>query len=244
MINGNFNEAAETIMNVTQNVYDDAWNIVNEPDLAYYFTITLLICFKRQTLKEIQIMSQTLIYKFFEDYIQYLELLENYSKCRFDIISAEFEKILEKIQYDPLLMNHYYRISNEVKVNILKDILKSSSCVSFEYLSKMLREKDLSKIENWIHNGIIEGYLKVKIDDIDKIVYAQEPKHVDQGINKAIDFSKRTYNNSMNKILNCLSSKFILAGENEMDEMKKYQIDRRGGGGRDVDYLDIIQQNI
>lgn len=53
MINGSFTEAADAILSIGQNIYDEVWNIVSENDLIQYFTITLLVSFKRHVLKEI-----------------------------------------------------------------------------------------------------------------------------------------------------------------------------------------------
>lgn len=47
LINGNFTEAAETILNVNQNVSEEVWKIVGEADLAFYFSVALMVCFKR-----------------------------------------------------------------------------------------------------------------------------------------------------------------------------------------------------
>lgn len=231
MINGNFIEAADTVLNVKQNIYDEAWKIVSESDLAFYFTLSLLICFKRHVLKEVQMLSQSMIYRFFEDFPHYIELLENYSKCRFDIITEEVEKLQEKIHTDPLTANNFTKINFEIKNNILKEILKSCSSVSIAYLSSILREKDTQKIENWIFMGISEGYLQVRIDDIDKTVYAQEISTMRNSVQKTLEFSKSTYNNSINKILGNIGVRTVDLRDVELDEFKKYPIEKHKGRG-------------
>ena len=213
---------------------DSLSKIVNEEDLAFYFSVALIVCFKRNVLKEIQILSHSMVYKFFEDYVQYLELLENYAKCRFEVISQQFEIMQAKVAQDPLLCNNYHRINLDVKTNIIKEILGSCSSVSIDYLSKVLREKDSLKIENWILTGISEGYLKVRIDDIEKTIYAQEPNSMSTSVTKSLEFTKRTYNNSVNKILTAVVANVrnIETKDLDVDELKKYTVEKSRGFGR------------
>jgi hypothetical protein len=142
----------------------------------------------------------------------------------------EFEKISERILSDPLLANNFSRINYEVKNNILKEILKSCSAVSIDYLTKTLREKDPLRVENWILNGIGEGYFKVRIDDIDKIVYAQEIRSLENSIYKTVEFSKRTYNNSLAKIGSSVFNRSIEYKELNFEDLKKYSTDKKGAG--------------
>ncbi len=235
LINGNFVEAADTVLNVNQNIYEEAWKILSEADLAFYNTLTLLICFKRHVLKEVQVLSHSMIYKFFEDYPDYFLQLENYSKCRFDWIIEEFEKLQEKVQSDPLLANNFFKINFEVKNNILKEILKSCSSVSIQYLTQILREKDSFKIENWIFSGISEGNLKVRIDDVDKVVYAQEIDSMSNSVTKTLEFTRNTYNNSITKILQTVGVRSVDLRDCDMEELKKYSIERNRGGRGQID---------
>jgi hypothetical protein len=53
MINGNFIEASQNLMYISSDIYEEVWNLISEEDLALYFTITFLVSFRRQILKEV-----------------------------------------------------------------------------------------------------------------------------------------------------------------------------------------------
>ncbi len=84
LIKGNFTESAETIMSIGQNIYEDVWKIVLGDDLAFYFALSMLTKPKQGAVRNIHMVNIFLIYKLFEDFPNYLELLANYSKCRFE----------------------------------------------------------------------------------------------------------------------------------------------------------------
>jgi hypothetical protein len=236
LISGNFAEAADLLLNVNQNVYEEVWKIVSESDFALYSTISLLVCFNRHILKEIQVLNQTLVYQSFEEHPENLEILENYSKCRFDFITDKLDQMQENITSEPLLANNLPKINYLVKVNILSEILKASSTVSLDYLCKLLKEKNSIIVENWILHGISEGRFKVKIDDIDKLVYSYETESLPSTVNKALDFSKKTYCNSMNKILSSLSYKNVNMSHVRVDQFKKYMFEKGKGRSNEPEY--------
>ena len=69
---------------------------------------------------------------------------------------------------DPVLSSVKSKINYDSKFNILIEIISAASVVSIDYLSTILKEKP-EVIENWIHQGIVENVLKVRIDDISKV---------------------------------------------------------------------------
>jgi hypothetical protein len=228
-ISGAFREAFDDCIMISNNLYDPVWNLINENDLALYFTITLLISFNRKILKEVQSQSSILIYNVFQgDYEEYHNFLENYAKCRYDFVTDEFQKFKRKLLSDPLVMNNLIKINYEVKTNILREILNSCSKVGLNYLSKILYEKDIEKIENWILSGISEGYYRVKIDDIDKIVYSDQQELLNENISNVVDLSKRVYNQSIIKIMNSIVSRVEIK-EIHLDEFKKYRLEKVKG---------------
>jgi hypothetical protein len=151
-------------------------------------------------------LPQMKVYQIFEDHNWCVELLENYSKCRFDIISIEFEKLRTKIRSDPFLVNNANKINFDFKSNIVREIVRSSSSVSIKYISDIIKEKD-SNVEIWILNGISDGSIRAKIDDIDKVIYSHESNTLLSTYNKATEFAKRQYVNSINKLISSLSVK-------------------------------------
>jgi hypothetical protein len=224
MVRGNYTEASDIVLNIGQNIYEGFWKILTYSDLAFYFMFSLLVCFQRHVLKELKILSGALVCKFFEDNPSYLILLENYERCRFDWIVEEFEKFSqEKITSDIILSNNYRKIQYDFKTHIMKDIIKCSQAVSIDYLAKVLKE-DQTKVENWIVTGISEGYLKVKIDDIDKIIYQAEENSNQIRLKNGLNFSENVYSDSIYKILRHLTGKILDIKDIQQSDLKQYMI--------------------
>ena len=99
-----------------------------------------------------------MIYKLFEEYSNYLTVLENFSKCRYNIVCSHLESIIKGAETDPFLVGLRSKLNYEIKNNIIKEIIGSSSVVSIEYLSTLLKEK-AEFVENWILSEISEGNL-------------------------------------------------------------------------------------
>ncbi len=70
-----------------------------------------------------QVQSNSLIYKLFEDYFNYLEILENLAKCRYNVVSNHLEKILKGAEADPILVGHKASLNFEIKKNIIKEVI-------------------------------------------------------------------------------------------------------------------------
>ena len=66
--------------------------------------------------------SKTLLYKVHEDYNNYFQILENYSKCRFDLVCVELDKMKDKILNDCFLCANTGKIFLEIKNNIMKEV--------------------------------------------------------------------------------------------------------------------------
>ncbi len=237
LIKGDFSTSLETAMNIKQNIYYNAWAIVSEADFAFYSSLSLLVCFKRSTLKEIPSLSNYMINKSFEDYPANVEILENYSKCKYDIIAKQFEEMKPRIKSDPIISSNLTKINFEVKNNMLREILKISSKVSIDYLSSVLREEDKVKLENWILLGISDGYLRVKIDDIEKVVYSSEISLKNSIIEKARNLAMRTYDHSVMKILQNVGNDKLDLKNKDVSNMRKYVVERARGMG-DYGYED------
>lgn len=104
------------------------------------------------------------------------------------------------MESDPILIGGRSKINYEVKYSITKEIINSSSVVAIDYISAIVREKP-DFIENWILSGIGEGVLKVRIDDIKKLVYAKTKQDVNDTILKTLNFAKESYANSIKNLL-------------------------------------------
>jgi hypothetical protein len=229
-IYGVFHESAEDSILISNNIYEGVWNLINENDLAFYLTLSQLISFNRKILNQIQSNSDVLIYNLFQgDYEEYENVLDNYSMCRYDCVTEEFEKYKQIINSDPLLSLNYVKINFEIKNRILREILNNCSKVGLNYLSKILKERDDGKIENWILSGISEGHYYVKIDDIEKIVYSEEQDVERVNMFKVLNMSKKVYSQSIFKILNGIGNKIDIK-EIDIERYKKYYIDKVKGG--------------
>lgn len=146
-------------------------------------------------------LSNMLIYRIFEDYEKELQLLEHYFRCRFDIVAEEFEKLKEKLNNDSLVINNLLKINKALKSNIIEEVIKSSSTVPLSYLSSLIKERDTSKIENSIINLIFEGKIKAKIDDIENVVVSHEISNTTATYYKTVEFAKKIYGKSIEKII-------------------------------------------
>jgi len=244
LISGNFNEASEGVLSITQNLYPEVVATINESDFGFYATLTLLINFRRNFLREIQSDSKTLIYKIHEDYTNYFDILESYSKCRFDVVCVELDKMKERIQTDPFLAANAGKIYLEIKNNMIKEILRACSTVSIQYLSGILKESE-DKVENMILLGIRNNVMKACIDDIDHIVYSREPKTLNTVINKTLDVSKEIYNTSIMRLTDRLVKKNAenIMTDIDQDTLKYHKLEREKGG-KDFRSMDQMFDNM
>ena len=224
-IHGMFHEAAKDSISISKNIFSGVWKLISEEDLAFYFTITHLVSFNRKVLKQIQSNNSGLISFIFEgDYEEFKILLDSFAKCRYDYVVNEFEEYKKNFSKDYFLKNNLIKIDYEIKNNILEEILNSCAKVELKYLSKVLREKDVDKIENWILSGISQGKYRAKIDDIDKIVYCEDDDSVAHNVSKVVDLSKTLYTQSVMKILNSVGNKNDI--QLELEGFKNFSVEK------------------
>jgi hypothetical protein len=50
-------------------------------------------------------------------------VLENFSKCRYNIVCSHLEKILKGAETDPFLIGSRTKLNYEVKNNIIKEVI-------------------------------------------------------------------------------------------------------------------------
>jgi Mg/Co/Ni transporter MgtE len=240
MINGSsITESAESLKNISLNVYEEVWKIVSEEDFAFYAIITLLLNFKRSFLKEIQIVNQSLVNKILEDNSDYYELLEHYTKCKYEDLIENFDKMKLRMANDPLLSKNLMKIIYDFKNNILKEILQATSCIKISKLSLILRENE-NYVENWILTGISNGNIKVKIDDVDKIIYSREVSTKNECVRSTNEFSFKTYSNSLKIIMSSISAKNVELKNVKFDDLRKYYFEKSKNDNYDDDYMKMV----
>ena len=95
---GDFNDAFNLILSVSSNISTELYNYLTEEDLAFYFSLCILINYNEEVYKEILVQNETEIYKLIEKYPKIFEILEIYSKCQFEKVCVLFDKTFrEKI---------------------------------------------------------------------------------------------------------------------------------------------------
>ena len=212
---GDFNDAFNLILSVSSNISTELYNYLTEEDLAFYFSLCILINYNEEVYKEILVQNETEIYKLIEKYPKIFEILEIYSKCQFEKVCVLFDKTFrEKIIKNKELVNYEKRINMLIKNNILKEILSLSSEIKLEDLAKTLKIDSVDKLIDMIIKLIDNQNFPVKIDDINKIVYYNKKNELDDALQKTIITSKK----NLAKIFN-FTLKRTLKGKNKISQL-------------------------
>ena len=212
---GDFNDAFNLILSVSSNISNELYNYLTEEDLAFYFSLCILINYNEEVYKEILVQNETAIYKLIEKYPKIFEILEIYSKCQFEKVCVLFDKTFrEKIIKNKELVNYEKRINMLIKNNILKEILSLSSEIKLEDLAKTLKIDSIDKLIDMIIKLIDNQNFPVKIDDINKIVYYNKKNELDDALQKTIITSKK----NLAKIFN-FTLKRTLKGKNKISQL-------------------------
>ena len=212
---GDFNDAFNLILSVSSNISTELYNYLTEEDLAFYFSLCILINYNEEVYKEILVQNETEIYKLIEKYPKIFEILEIYSKCQFEKVCVLFDKTFrEKIIKNKELVNYEKRINMLIKNNILKEILSLSSEIKLEDLAKTLKIDSIDKLIDMIIKLIDNQNFPVKIDDINKIVYYNKKNELDDALQKTIITSKK----NLAKIFN-FTLKRTLKGKNKISQL-------------------------
>ena len=211
---GDFNDAFNLILSVSSNISTELYNYLTEEDLAFYFSLCILINYNEEVYKEILVQNETEIYKLIEKYPKIFEILEIYSKCQFEKVCALYEKTFrEKINKNKELVNHEKRINMLIKNNILTEILSLSSEIKLEDLAKTLKINSVDKLIDMIMKLIDNQNFPVKIDDINQIVYYNKKNELDDALQKTLIASKK----NLAKIFN-FTLKRTLKGKNKISQ--------------------------
>lgn len=236
LVAGKYNEASKKLLQIKNNISDDFFEYVKEEDLAFYFSFCLLYNFNIADYKEVLSNNDIYVYKLYDKYPKFFNIVDAYYKCDYLNVNNEFNKKLkDKINKDPFLCGNSDDIEKKFKEKILKEIMSFSSEISFKTIADLLvieKNKASSMIESLIRNNQINAI----IDDINEIVIMKQPNEMNELLNKSNatmknnldDLIKFSYNNIKHKIGGKIEGKGITRKRmdpREMNMMMDFMMD-------------------
>ena len=202
-IQGKYEQACDIILQIKNNISDNLYQLVNEKDLAFYFSFCLLYNFKPENYKQVLSDNDSLVYKLYDKYNEFFKIIDEYFRCDYLKVNLNFNKILEeKIQKDPFLSGFVMTIEEEFKKKILKEILSFSSEISLDTIKDILllsrKELELNKVVDLIKNEKINAV----IDDIEGIVIMKEKNPINELLEKSNNIMKNNLKDLIKYSLN------------------------------------------
>ena len=205
-IQGNFKDACETILFTKNNISENFYELINEKDLAFYFSFCLLYNFKAQNYKKVLSNNDLLVYKLYDKYNEFFKIIDEYYRCDYLKINSTFNKELrEKIAKDAFLAGFLEEIEKKFKIKILKEILSFSSEISLETIANLLLLKSKDEALDMVTDLIKKEKFDALIDDIDGIVIVKEKNP----FNDILDKSNKVMRNNLNDLVKFSLNKTI-----------------------------------
>ena len=196
---GRYQEALKKLLKIQNNIYEDFFKYVSEEDLAFYFAFCLLYSFNITDYKEVLSNNNIYVYKLYDKYRNFFEIVDAYYKCDYLKVNNEFNsKLCKKIGKDPFLAGKINDIELKFKEKILKEILSFSSEISYKTISDLL-VVNKNQVSDMAFNFVKNNSDEYTIDDIDEIIIKKETNPMNEILEKS------------NKIL-----------ENNLDELIKF----------------------
>ena len=217
LVEGEYDKASKKLLKIKTNISDDFYKYVTEEDLAFYFAFCLLYNFNITDYKEVLSNNDIYVYKLYDKYNKFFEIVDAYYKCDYLRVNNEFNKKLkERINKDPFLSGKSETIEKKFKEKILKEILTFSSEISYKTIADLLVISKSQAVD------MIVGLIKAKkkdaiIDDIDEVVIMKEPNPMNDLLTKSNelmeknldDLIKFSYTNIKHKIAGKIEGKNI-----------------------------------
>ena len=209
LVEGRYNDASKELLKIKTNISEDFNEYVSEEDLAFYFAFCLLFNFNIKDYKEVLSNNDIYVYKLYDKYRKYFEIVDAYYKSDYLRVNNEFnKKLIERIKADPFLSGFSDRIMLNFKEKILKEIMNFTSEISYQTISDLLvisKGAASEMVKNLIKNNRIDAV----IDDIDEIVIMKKSNHMNDLLNESNkimkknldDLIKFSYTNIEHKIL-------------------------------------------
>ena len=217
LVEGEYDRASKKLLKIKTNISDDFYKYVTEEDLAFYFAFCLLYNFNITDYKEVLSNNDIYVYKLYDKYNKFFEIVDAYYKCDYLRVNNEFNKKLkERINKDPFLSGKSETIEKKFKEKILKEILTFSSEISYKTIADLLVISKPQAVD------MIVSLIKAKkkdaiIDDIDEVVIMKEPNPMNDLLTKSNelmeknldDLIKFSYTNIKHKIAGKIEGKNI-----------------------------------
>ena len=209
LVEGRYNDASRELLKIKTNISEDFNEYVSEEDLAFYFAFCLLFNFNIKDYKEVLSNNDIYVYKLYDKYRKYFEIVDAYYKSDYLRVNNEFnKKLIERIKADPFLNGFSDRIMLNFKEKILKEIMNFTSEISYQTISDLLvisKGAASEMVKNLIKNNRIDAV----IDDIDEIVIMKKSNHMNDLLNESNkimkknldDLIKFSYTNIEHKIM-------------------------------------------
>ncbi len=217
LVEGDYDKASKKLLKIKTNISEDFYKYVTEEDLAFYFAFCLLYNFNITDYKEVLSNNDIYVYKLYDKYNKFFEIVDAYYKCDYLRVNNEFNKKLkERINEDPFLSGKSETIEKKFKEKILKEILTFSSEISYKTIADLLVISKSQAVD------MIVSLIKAKkkdaiIDDIDEVVIMKEPNPMNDLLTKSNelmeknldDLIKFSYTNIKHKIAGKIEGKNI-----------------------------------
>lgn len=181
LANGQFKNAYNEVNLIKQNICEDVFNLISEEDLAFYLCLCLLLNFEISNYKKVLSQNDTLVYLLYDKYPKIFEIVDDYFKCNYMKVNSDFEKIIKpKILSDPILNSYYDNIQSNFKKKILKEILSFTSEIDFKSIKELIQIDNEQILFHMLKDLILKEHFPIIIDDINKIVLADEKKPINE----------------------------------------------------------------
>ena len=191
LVEGRYNDASRELLKIKTNISEDFNEYVSEEDLAFYFAFCLLFNFNIKDYKEVLSNNDIYVYKLYDKYRKYFEIVDAYYKSDYLRVNNEFnKKLIERIKADPFLSVFSDRIMLKYKEKILKEIMNFTSEISYQTISDLLvisKGAASEMVKNLIKNNRIDAV----IDDIDEIVIMKKSNHMNDLLNESNKIMKK-----------------------------------------------------
>ena len=225
---GRYEDALKQLLKIKNNIYEEFLTYITEEDLAFYFAFCLLYSFNISDYKEILSNNDIYVYKLYDKYRNFFEVVDAYYKCDYLKVNNEFNNNLcKKIAKDPFLSGNITNIELKFKEKILKEILSFSSQISYKTISDLLvvnKNQVSEMVFNLVKNDRDNNYI---IDDIEEVIIRKETNPMNELLEKSnkilkdnldelIKFSQK---NIKNKITSITDGKYITRKQLNTPEM-------------------------
>ena len=194
LVEGRYNDASKELLKIKTNISEDFNEYVSEEDLAFYFAFCLLYNFNIKDYKEVLSNNDIYVYKLYDKYKKYFEIVDDYFRSDYLKVNNEFNKKLkDRIKSDPFLSGNANYIEQNFKEKILKEIMNFTSEISYQTISDLL-VMDKRSAGEMVKSLIKSNKIDAVIDDIDEIVIMKKSNYVNDLLNESNKVMKKNLN--------------------------------------------------